>query len=123
LIFVGNQDNVPDWLRALDLFVLPSYGDEGVPQSIMQAMACGLPVISTPVGGITEAVVADETGLIVPPRDADALAAALLRLMGDADLRTRLGSAGLARAQQRFGSSHMLDRMEAIFAAYGRRAR
>ena len=123
VIFVGNQDNVPDWLRALDLFVLPSYGDEGVPQSIMQAMACGLPVISTPVGGITEAVVADETGLIVPPRDADALAAALIRLMGDADLRSRLGSAGLVRAQQRFGSSHMLDRMEAIFAAYGRRAR
>jgi glycosyltransferase involved in cell wall biosynthesis len=123
VIFVGNQDNVPDWLRALDLFTLPSYGDEGVPQSIMQAMACGLPVISTPVGGITEAVVADETGLIVPPRDADALAGALVRLMGDADLRTRLGAAGLVRAQQRFGSSYMLDRMEAIFAAHGRQAR
>ncbi|NJD24514.1 MAG: glycosyltransferase family 4 protein [Betaproteobacteria bacterium] len=123
VIFVGNQDNVPDWLRALDLFALPSYGDEGVPQSIMQAMACGLPVVSTPVGGITEAVVADETGLIIPPRDADALAAALVRLMADEGLRARLGAAGLARARERFGSDRMLDRMEAIFVAHGRPAR
>jgi glycosyltransferase involved in cell wall biosynthesis len=123
VIFVGNQDNVPDWLRALDVFVLPSYGDEGVPQSIMQAMACGLPVISTPVGGITEAVVADQTGLIIPPRDADALAAALVRLMADESLRARLGAAGLARAGERFGIARMLDRMEAIFTAHGRPGR
>jgi len=123
VIFVGNQDNVPDWLRALDLFVLPSYGDEGVPQSIMQAMACALPVVSTPVGGITEAVVADETGLIVLPRDADALAGALIRLMGDSDMCARFGAAGRARAKERFGSERMLDRMEEIFLAHGRPGR
>ena len=74
---VGNVDNVPDWLNALDLFVLPSYGDEGVPQSVMQAMACGLAVVSTPIGGIGEAVVADQTGILVKPRDTHALAQAL----------------------------------------------
>jgi glycosyltransferase involved in cell wall biosynthesis len=69
--FVGQQHDVVPWLQALDLFTLPSYGEEGVPQAIMQAMACALPVVSTPVGAITEAVVAGETGLVVAPRSAD----------------------------------------------------
>jgi glycosyltransferase involved in cell wall biosynthesis len=119
---VGNRDDVPDWLNAFDLFVLPSYGDEGVPQSIMQAMACGLPVVSTPVGAIAEAVVPDETGLLVPPKDDHALSAALGRLMGDHGLRARFGAAGYARAQARFGSERMLDAMERIFDRHARGA-
>ncbi|NDP44038.1 MAG: glycosyltransferase family 4 protein, partial [Aromatoleum sp.] len=61
--FAGQQDDVAPWLQAFDLFTLPSYGEEGVPQAIMQAMACGLPVVSTPVGAIAEAVDAGVTGL------------------------------------------------------------
>lgn len=118
----GNRDDVPDWLNTLDLFVLPSYGNEGVPQSIMQAMACGLPVVSTPVGAITEAVVANETGLLVPPRDSHALSMALGRLMGDQELRTRFGAAGYARAQACFGKDRMLDNMELIFLRHARSA-
>lgn len=113
--FVGNRDDVPDWLGCLDLFTLPSWGDEGVPQGVMQAMAGGLPVVSTPVGAIREAVVADVTGLLVPPRDADALAAALARLMGDAGLRAQMGNAGLEYARTQFGVDAMLDKMEAVF--------
>lgn len=116
----GNVDDVPDWLNALDLFVLPSYGDEGVPQSIMQAMACGLAVVSTPIGGISEAVVADQTGILVPPRDAGALARALSSLMSDAPRRGAMGAAGLQRARAQFGLDAMLDRMEDVFR---RRAR
>src|SRR5437879_3082559 len=92
--FVGNQDNVPVWLNGLDLFTLPSFGDEGVPQAIMQAMACGLAVVATPVGAIEEAVQRGRTGLIVPPRDALALAAALGALMEDPARRTAMGRAG-----------------------------
>jgi len=120
VVLTGNRDDVPDWLNALDLFVLPSYGDEGVPQSIMQAMACALPVVSTPVGAITEAVLADATGLLVPPKDSQALCAALGRLMGDPELRARFGAAGHARAQLRFGIERMLDSMEAIFRQHAR---
>ena len=112
---VGNQDSVPQWLNSLDLFTLPSYGDEGVPQSIMQAMACGLPVVATPVGAITEAVVDGETGLLVTPRDSQSLAQALERFMNDGVLRERFGAAGLARAKERFGTGIMLDKMEAVF--------
>ncbi len=122
LRMAGNRDDVPDWLQALDLMALPSYGEEGVPQSVMQGMACGLPVVSTPVGAIAEAVDDGETGLLVPPRDAPALAAALARLMDDAPLRERLGRRGLAKARERFGIDIMLERMEAIFLRHARPA-
>lgn len=118
--FVGNQERVPPWLNAMDLFCLPSYGDEGVPQSIMQAMACALPVVSTPVGAIAEAVVDGETGRMVPPRDSAALALVLGSLMKDEALRRRYGEASLHRARQRFGIARMLDAMEEIFIRHGR---
>jgi glycosyltransferase involved in cell wall biosynthesis len=113
--FVGQQEDVVPWLQALDLFTLPSYGEEGVPQAVMQAMACGLPVVSTSVGAITEAVDAGTTGLIVEPRSAAALGAALATLRDDADLRARFGAAGRARAERDFGIARMLDAMEAVF--------
>jgi len=113
---VGNRDDVESWLRAGDLFVLPSYGNEGVPQGIMQAMATELPVISTTVGAIDEAVIDGETGVLVPPRNVNALTEALARLMDEAELRRRFGAAGLARARERFGAEHMLAAMERIFS-------
>ena len=114
--FTGNQDDVPAWLACAELAVLPSYGDEGVPQSLMQAAACGRPAVSTPIGAIPEAVRDGETGILVPPRDAAALADALARLMGDAALRARMGAAAHAYAQANFGIDRMLDGMEAVFA-------
>jgi glycosyltransferase involved in cell wall biosynthesis len=114
--FTGNQDDVPGWLACAELAVLPSFGDEGVPQSLMQAAACGLPAVSTPIGAIREAVLDGETGLLVPPRDATQLAAALERLMTDAALRGRMGRAAHAYAQANFGIERMLDAMEAVFA-------
>ena len=75
--FAGNQKNVPPWLQSFDMFVLPSYANEGVPQALMQAMACGLPVISTPVGSIDEIVTDGETGLMVVPQDVITLRAAI----------------------------------------------
>lgn len=114
--FAGNQDDVPAWFACAELTVLPSFGDEGVPQSLMQAAACGLPAISTPIGAIAEAVTDGTTGLLVPPRDVAALAAALEQLMSDAGLRTGMGRAAHAHAQANFGIDRMLDAMEAVFA-------
>lgn len=116
VFMAGNQDNVPRWLQALDLFVLPSYGCEGVPQSIVQAMACGLPVVSTTVGAIDEAVVHEQTGLLVTPRATDELTAALARMMNDPVLRARFGEAGAQRARERFGIEAMLVAMEQVYA-------
>lgn len=112
---VGNQDDVPRWLQALDIFVLPSYGCEGVPQSVMQAMACGLPVVSTTVGAIDEAVIHERTGLLIPPRQTEALTAALVRLMSHPDLRVHMGTAGHERAVAEFGMDKMLVAMENVY--------
>ncbi len=113
---VGHQQNVVPWLQALDLFVLPSYGSvEGVPQSIMQAMSCRLPVISTTAGSICEAVDHEETGLIVTPEDSRALADAINLLLDKEPLREQYAEAGYQKAIQKFPIDFMLDRMEDVF--------
>jgi glycosyltransferase involved in cell wall biosynthesis len=113
--FAGQQEDVVPWLQSIDLFALPSWGEEGVPQAILQAMACAIPVVSTTVGAITEAVTDGATGIIVPPRDVDALGRALARLRDDEPLRKRFGDAGRARAERDFGIDRMLDAMEGVF--------
>jgi glycosyltransferase involved in cell wall biosynthesis len=113
----GNQADVVPWLQALDVFALPSYANEGVPQAILQAFACALPVVTTAAGAIPEVARDEDTALVVPMRDAAALAAALARLLDDAPLRARLGSRALAQARTHHGLDAMLDRMEAVFRA------
>ena len=112
---VGQQDDVVPWLQAMDLVTLPSYGEEGVPQAIMQAMACGIPVVSTPVGAIAEAVDQEVTGLLVEPRSAEALALGLARLRDSTALRARFGTQARQRALRDFDIGLMLDRMETVF--------
>jgi len=115
---VGNQENVHEWLSTFDIFVLPSYGNEGVPQGIMQAMACGLPVVSTPVGAIAEAVADGRSGILVPKRNPAALAAGLTSLMRDEHKRLAMGAEGFAIATAQFGIDAMIDKMEGVFRRY-----
>jgi glycosyltransferase involved in cell wall biosynthesis len=113
----GNQSQVTAWLQARDIFCLPSYANEGVPQALMQAMSCGLPVVSTPVGSIAEIVDNEVTGLLVAPQDIGALYTALTRLVDDVALRARLGAAARKTAQARFNEATMLERMEQVFGS------
>lgn len=93
----------------VDLYCLPSTY-EGFPVAILEAMASGLPVVSTTVSGIPEAVVDGETGLLVPPVDVGALAEALSRLLGDSALRRRMGAAGRRRVEERFTIEAIVER-------------
>ena len=95
------RNDVPHLLASADVFVLPSRS-EGHPVSVLEAMAAGLPVVASRVGGVPEQVVEGETGLLVEPGDPEPLAAALERLTDDPALRRRLGAAGRARAEERF---------------------
>jgi glycosyltransferase involved in cell wall biosynthesis len=117
-VTLTGQCNDPErWLQAMDVFCLPSYANEGVPQAILQAMLCGLPIVTTPVGAILEAVSAGDTALVVPPKDAAELAAAIGRLLDDSALAARLGDAARRVASADFSREAMLDKMAVVFSA------
>jgi len=112
--FAGFRADAPAALQELDVLVLPSW-IEGLPLVVLEAMAQGTPVVATAVGGTPEAVVDGETGLLVPPRDPAALSTALERLLGDPDLRRRLGEAGRARVRERFDAAAMERRVLEVY--------
>jgi glycosyltransferase involved in cell wall biosynthesis len=101
-------------LGALDVFVLPSW-IEGMPITVLEAMAHRKPVVATPVGGTPELVVDGETGLLVPPRDPEALAEALRSLVADPKRARRLGEAGYARVAERFTVDRMTTRVLEVY--------
>ncbi|MEO0406892.1 MAG: glycosyltransferase [Cyanobacteria bacterium P01_A01_bin.135] len=112
------QDQVLECYRQADAFVLPCVvtedGDrDGIPNVLLEAMAMGLPVVSTGISGIGELVRPEENGLLVPQRDADALAQAMLRLAEDDGLRSRLGQAGQRTVQQGFTLSQNVGEVKA----------
>jgi glycosyltransferase involved in cell wall biosynthesis len=115
--FAGNQTDVVPWLQAIDVFALPSYANEGVPQAILQAFACALPVVTTAAGAIGEVAHDGDTALVVRMEDAPDLARALERLLADPALGAAMGARALALVRQRHGLDTMLDRMEAVFHA------
>jgi sugar transferase (PEP-CTERM/EpsH1 system associated) len=103
----GERDDVADVLRGLDVFVLPSLG-EGISNTILEAMASGLPVIATRVGGNAELVAADETGFLVPADDPAAMAQRIVDYAGNIDLAREHGRAGRKAIESRFSISSMV---------------
>jgi glycosyltransferase involved in cell wall biosynthesis len=116
--FLGFRDDVPDILADTDLLVLPSF-QEGFPNSLLEGMAHGLPIVATTVDGIPELIDHGRTGLLVPPGDAEALARAIGSLLADPGRRRALGEAGRARAAAEFGEDRMLDAIEACLTEWG----
>ncbi|NLA37461.1 MAG: glycosyltransferase family 4 protein [Actinobacteria bacterium] len=110
-----NADQVQQHLERCDVFVLPSFA-EGVPVSLMEAMAKRRPVIATAVGGVTELVAPGKSGLVVPPGNVEALATAIETLAGDASLRTAMGSAGARTVATSFSSRAEAAKLVALFA-------
>jgi glycosyltransferase involved in cell wall biosynthesis len=101
LVWVGAQEDVLPFLDAMDLFVLPSH-TEGLPLTVLEAMAAGRPVVGTAVGGIPEAVRHGETGFVVPPRDPRRLAEAVIDVLANPALAKSRGEAGRASAKDHF---------------------
>lgn len=112
--FLGLRDDVPEILAAADVLVLASRW-EGQGLTILEAMRAGLPVVASDVGGVGEAVVDGETGLLVPSGDVAAFADRLGRVAADADLRSKLGAAGRKRYERSFRLESMLDATMAVY--------
>jgi glycosyltransferase involved in cell wall biosynthesis len=124
VIFADYQDDMARWYAAMDLFVLPSHR-EGVPRACMEAAATGLPVVASNIRGCREVVLDGETGLLVPIKNASALAAAIERLANDATLARQMGERGRRHIEQNFSNVVVLDRLltfyDAIEASLGKR--
>jgi glycosyltransferase involved in cell wall biosynthesis len=110
----GARDDVPDLLGAADLFVLSS-SREGLPVSLLEAMAAGAAIVATAVGGIPEAIRNRETGLLVPPEDVDALAGAIGSIAADASLGAALGRAAQADAAREYAIERVVGRIEDLY--------
>jgi len=124
---LGGRVRFTGWLQAerkratlagATVFVLPSYV-EGMPMALLEAMSFGLPVIATPVGGVPEIVTHERDGLLVPPGDIDALAAAIARLTSEPELRERLGRAARETVAKRFSLDSAVERLLAIYRRFG----
>lgn len=108
VLLPGFREDVMSLMKSADLFVMSSV-TEGLGSAVLDAMAMGHAVVGTKAGGIPEAVVHEETGLLVEPADAKALAAAIIRLLKDAELRAELGAAGRARVAGHFGVDRLVE--------------
>lgn len=104
----GARDDVPELLASFDVFAFPSLF-EGLCLAVIEAQAASVPVVATPVGGIRETVVDGATGLLVPPRDPAALAAAIRRLLDDRDLAQRLADEARRRVRERYSEQRMVE--------------
>jgi glycosyltransferase involved in cell wall biosynthesis len=116
VVFLGARADVAALLPLFDVFALSSLS-EGLPLTILEAMAAGLPCVATAVGAVAEAIVADQTGLLVPARDAAGFAAALLTLVRDPARARQMGHAGQQRARAHFDLRVMIRRYQDLWAA------
>jgi glycosyltransferase involved in cell wall biosynthesis len=114
VLFLGYRHDVADLLACCDVFVLPSLF-EGLPLSILEAMAANKPVVASALGGNDEVIVHGETGLLVPPADPHALAATIQMVLSKPDLARRLAAAGKARVYERFSVETMVERVTQIY--------
>jgi glycosyltransferase involved in cell wall biosynthesis len=114
VILGGFRVDVLSLLKGMDLFVMPSI-TEGLGTSLLDAMACAKPIVASRVGGIPEVVADGVTGLLVPPKDPDLLAEAIVRLLQDRALVESLGAAGFERVRHRFTVERMVEETLAVY--------
>ena len=120
--FTGLRSDIPELLGLMDVFTLPSYR-EGLPRSILEAMAMELPVVTTDIRGCREAVIHNKTGLIVPPRSSDLLADAISQLLANPEMRQSYGQAGRQQVETKYDEHLVFERLTAAYQELGVLAR
>ncbi len=114
VLFAGERSDIADVLSAMDLFLLSSIF-EGLPLSVLEAMAVGLPVIATRVSGTPEAVLHEMTGLLIPPADSRAIAGAAIALLADPEQRRRMGQQGRLLVLHHFHKKHLVKQVHELY--------
>jgi glycosyltransferase involved in cell wall biosynthesis len=116
VLLLGFRDDLLNVFRSLDIFAIPTIEGDTIPQVLMQALAVGLPVVSTTTGSIPDVLRDRESGFIVPPRNADALAKGIGALLADPALRERMGRQGRATVVESYSIDRMVDQLERVYA-------
>jgi len=115
----GQRNDIRELLGLLDVFILPTFAHEGLPRSILEAMGMALPVVTTQIRGCREAVIHNETGVIVPPQDSQQLAKALETLLSNDALRQAYGKAGRQRLEVEYDERLVFDRLASYYQELG----
>ncbi|MDB9310619.1 glycosyltransferase family 4 protein [Aphanizomenon sp. CS-733/32] len=115
----GDRQDIPEVLGLLDVFTLPTFTHEGLPRSILEAMAMGLPVVTTDIRGCREAVLQEKTGLIVPSQDSDRLAEALAIMLSNPELRQAYGNQGRRRVTTEYNEDFVFERLTKYYQELG----
>ncbi len=115
VILVGLRNDVERLLPVLDVYVQPTIGREGLPLTVIEAMAARLPVVASDIGGTCEAVTHNKTGILVPPGDQDSLTSALSRILSDQEMRSRMGQEGWKLCKQKFSVESMVEALTTLY--------
>ncbi len=115
VIMTGHREDIPEILSAIDLLAFPSYANEGVPQAILQAFAAGKTVIASNAGSISEIVLNNKTGILIPSRNSSVLAKRIIELLKDNDKRKKMAFAGKKLVESRYSLEAMLNKIEKLY--------
>lgn len=115
VFMLGHRDDIPEILASLDVIVHPSYANEGVPQSILQAMAMEKPVVASDVGSIKEVIIDRETGLLIEPKNHEQLSERVIELYKNPELRIKFGREGRRLVEKNYSIEKMLDKIESLY--------
>lgn len=117
VIFLGFRNDIVSYLSMFDLFIMSSLM-EGIPLALLEAMAVSRPVVVTNVGGNSEVVIEGETGILIPPKDSEKMAQAIIKILQNPNLAKKMGEAGRKRVEDKFTLDRMVNRYESIYEEY-----
>jgi glycosyltransferase involved in cell wall biosynthesis len=116
VFMLGHREDIPELLQSLDILVHPSTGHEGIPQTILQSLAMGKPVVAADVGAIREVIKDGETGVLVRPKEVQHLADRVIALYENPLLREKISKAGREKVRREHSLDSMLDKIESLYA-------
>jgi len=123
VILTGLRDDVERLLPGLDVYVQPTIGREGLPLTVVEAMAAKLPVVASDIGGTREAVLHNQTGILVPPGDKESLTRALSRILSDQEMGSKMSQEGWKLCKQKFSITHMVEALTNLYLEEIKKAR